>query len=506
MLCTFLLIGIIFAYLFHLFLPIHYVIVAIFIALAVLLIKEKAFNVVFLLAVIFLGIFLYGQGIIGDRLLENVGPTSMMRAKILKGPSLRGGYTQYEIEIINIFLGGQNRAIKVDKRANLNIYESSTEFFLDDFTRGDIIEVRNATIKKLLEDYKKDDVNGYELYLKSKGFEYIINTKSKDITKYNMDIKYTDILNISYRVKVYIEDYLDATLEFENSDILKSIIFGNQGYLSRDRLEIFSKTGTAHIMAVSGLHVGLMVLIADRLLRLLKIGKNNRLYLTTIILLFYSYIVYFPVSIVRAGAMYFLYVISYFLCRRYDSINALFFIAFIILIYNPISIFSVSFQLSFVATLSILMFGPILNSKLKNVLGFLAPLLSVTLAAQIGTLPIMAYHFNQVSLISLVTNMLIIPLIAPMLSVAFISISVGSVWFKLGFFINQITDNILNCIKWISVKSAAIPYASMEIGDIKFTYIFLYYAILVFIYFIYNKYNSQGSKKSESDSHMIVKA
>ena len=108
-------------------------------------------------------------------------------------------------------------------------------------------------------------------------------------------------------------------------------------------------------MAVSGLHVGLMAIVADKFLRLITIGKNKRLYLTMIILIFYGYMVYFPASIVRAGVMYLLYITAYFLHKRYDSVNALFFIGFMLLIRRPLIVHSISFQLSFMATLSILL-------------------------------------------------------------------------------------------------------------------------------------------------------
>ncbi len=487
-LCIFLFIGIMVSYLFNYFIPIYYVIFFVLLALISFLIYERAFNILFIFTIIILGVYLYGQSIIGDRLLEMFAPDSIMRVKVLREGSFRKGYNEYEIEIINIFVDEKNRGVKISQKAQLNIYQSSTEDFMP--TVGDIIEIKNAGVRKLLRDYEKNTTDGYELFLKSKGLEYILNVSAKDIAKTNINFKYIDILDKSYKAKIYLECFLDSTLDFENSNILKSIIFGNQGYLSRDKLDVFSKTGTAHIMAVSGLHVGLMVMVIDRFLKLLKIGKNKRLYFTMIVLIFYGYMVYFPVSIVRAGFMYLLYVIAYFLQRRYDSINSLFFIGFILLIYRPMTIFSISFQLSFMATLSILLLSPILNKKLNKIIGPLSSLVSITLAAQIGTLPIMAYHFNQISLISLITNLLIVPMISPMLSIAFVSILGGIISFKLGFLINRITNHLLNYINLIAIKCAAIPYGSFEINEIKPTYILGYYAILSIIYFLLYKKNS----------------
>ena len=469
------------SYLFSCFISIYYVIFFVLLALISLLVYEKAFNILFLFTVVILGIYLYGQSIIGDKLLEMSTSDSIMRVKILREAKLKKGYSEHEVEIINIFADKKSKGIKVGQKAQLNIFQSSTEDLM--LAVGDIIEIKNANIRKLMKDYEKDKINGYELFLKSRGLEYILNVNIENIAKIDMNFKCINIPDRSYRAKIYLEDFLDSTLDFENSDILKSIMFGNQGYLSNDRLDMFSRTGTAHIMAVSGLHVGLMVVVIDRFLKLVRVGRNKRLYLTIFILIFYGYMVYFPISIVRAGAMYLLYVAAYFLERRYDSINALFFIGFILLIYRPMTIFSISFQLSFMATLSILLLSPILNEKLNKIIGPLSSLLSVTLAAQIGTFPIMAYHFNQISLISLLTNLLIVPMISPMLSVAFFSILIGAISFRLGLFINKITNHLLNYINWITIKCSAIPYGNFRVDEIKFLYIFSYYILLGTIYF-----------------------
>ncbi|HZX21442.1 MAG TPA: ComEC/Rec2 family competence protein [Clostridia bacterium] len=491
-LCIFLFIGIMIAYLFDYSVSMHYIIFFVLLTLISFLIYERAFNALLMFTIVFLGIYLHGQSIAGNRLSEVLTPNSIMRVRILKEASYKRGYNEHEVEIINIFADEKGRGIKINQKAQLNIYQSPEEGPI--FTVGDIIQIRNAGIKGLLGNHQKDTTNGYELFLKSRGLEYILNANTKDITKIDINFKHIDILRGSHRAKVYLEDFLDSTLDFENSGILKSIVFGNQGYLSRDKLDLFSKTGTAHIMAVSGLHVGLMAIVMDRFLRLINIGKNNRLYLTMIILIFYGYMVYFPASIVRAGIMYLLYITAYFLQRRYDSINALFFIGFILLIYRPVIIHSISFQLSFMATLSILLLSPILNKKLDKIIGPLSPLVSVTLAAQIGTFPVMAYHFNQISLVSLATNLLIVPMISPILSITFVSILVGTISFRLGLLINRITDHLLNYINWVTVKCAIIPYGNLEVNEMKPAYIFSYYVILAIIYFLLCK---KGDLKEE---------
>lgn len=493
-LCIFLFGGILCAHILEYSISLSFVFYTLIISLFIFLFTEKGFVISILIITSILGCYAYNRSIIGDTLVTAAPKDVMINARILNEGSFEKGFNEYEVEIIDLYLEDSNKNIKVNKKSQLKIYESTTngaELLIDD-----IIEIRNSNITKVLERTSENELNSYELFLKSKGIEYILEADMESI-KINSTSNYrkNKFKQKSYKIKIYIEDFLDSTLDSENSDIAKSIVFGNQGYLSEKKLDIFSKTGTAHIMAVSGLHVGLIVIIIDNALKLIKVGRNRRLCLVILILIFYSYMVYFPVSIVRAGSMYALYVMAYFLNRRYDSINALFFIAFMLLIYRPLSIFSISFQLSFVATLSILLLSPIINKKLSKKIGFLAPLLAITLSAQIGTLPIMAYYFNQISVISLVTNLLIVPLLGPILSILFIGISVGLISFELGFFINQISNALLSYVNWISTKCAIIPYGSFEVNQIKFKYIACYYILIGAIYFLYKRKESKNLKE-----------
>ena len=157
-LCIFLFIGIMVSYSFSHFISIYYVIFFALLALVSLLVYEKAFNILFLFTVVALGVYLYGQSIIGDKLLETFTSDSIIRVKILKEANFKKGYSEHEAEIINIFADKKSKGIKVGQKAQLNIFQSSTE----DFTLavGDIIEIKNANIKKLMKDYEKDKING----------------------------------------------------------------------------------------------------------------------------------------------------------------------------------------------------------------------------------------------------------------------------------------------------------------------------------------------------------
>ena len=130
------------------------------------------------------------------------------------------------------------------------------------------------------------------------------------------------------------------------------------------------------------------------------------------VLAFYIVVTGGVASVIRASIMTWIYLFSRVISKKYDGISALSLAGLIILIPNPLLIFTASFQLSFLAAFSIILFySPILEYLLK--IRFMPPvigqLLAVTLAAQLGTLPISIFHFHQLSIISPITNLLIIP-------------------------------------------------------------------------------------------------
>lgn len=388
----------------------------------------------------------------------------------------QGRYVEYDVDILKLIK--TDGEITINEKTRLQLKNSNDlPVVLEPF---DIVTLRNVT---LIEDFDKRDLEGYQLYLRGKGLKAILQVDAKDLTKVD---KYptTNIINSSFRTRRYMEDFFDQSLPPIESSMLKSIVFGNQGYLDREILNLFSISGTAHIIAVSGLHVGVMVLLCHHLLEFLNLGKRKILLITMVTLFFYSAIVGFPVSIIRASSMYYLYVLGYFVERRYDAINSLMMMAFLLLLYNPLNIFSVSFQLSFAATLSILLFFPFVRSLLKVLPKYLQSLMAVTIAAQLGTIPIMIYHFNQLSLVAFIANIFIVPTLIPLLFTALTSVFISMFSISLASIINYLTHGLLAYIYWIVGQLSNLSIASIAVEGLRIYHMMAYYLILFAVYFM----------------------
>ncbi|NOG99153.1 MAG: DNA internalization-related competence protein ComEC/Rec2 [Ignavibacteriae bacterium] len=210
------------------------------------------------------------------------------------------------------------------------------------------------------------------------------------------------------------------------SGFLKGILLADRGEIDFSTREKFVNAGVVHILAVSGLHVGFIVLI------FIVISSRFNLYIrsaiTIIGLLAFLIITNSPASVVRASIMGVTLIITFLLNRKFNSYNALAIAALIILIIDPMELFNPGFQLSFSAVLSIVAIYPIFSRGIykfgiKNQwINKLLLFFSVSLAAQIGTLPFTILYFNKLSIIALFANLIVIPLVAIIVSTGIVTL------------------------------------------------------------------------------------
>jgi competence protein ComEC len=209
--------------------------------------------------------------------------------------------------------------------------------------------------------------------------------------------------------------------------LLKALIIGDRSEVSPETRAVFNRGGISHLLAISGLHIGMVAVLAFFAFRYL-LARSHRMLLGAWVtrgaalmsglpVLFYGLLAGMSPPTQRAVIMVMAFLVALLLEREHDTINTLAFAALAILIINPTALFEVSFQLSFVAVFAILYTLKKLPFVLKlrkgplTALKRLALFLLVSAAAILGTLPITLYYFNQTSLIGLLTNCLMGPLV-----------------------------------------------------------------------------------------------
>ena len=211
----------------------------------------------------------------------------------------------------------------------------------------------------------------------------------------------------------------------EYGSIAFGMLIGEKGYIDDVTVDTYSVSGLGHILAVSGLHIGFIVLVLAFILNKLKANRFVKLGVISVLLTLYCFIASFSSSVVRATIMCVVGLVADAFSQRRDTLNSLSLAVSVMLIIKPLYLFDVGFLMSVSAVYGIVLFSRSFDKFFNMFLPkFIAKPLSVSLSAQIGITPITLITFSSFSTYSVLTNLLLIPLI----TVAFIAISIAVIF------------------------------------------------------------------------------
>ncbi|MBZ0221063.1 MAG: DNA internalization-related competence protein ComEC/Rec2 [Candidatus Methylomirabilis sp.] len=313
-----------------------------------------------------------------------------------------------------------------------------------------------------------------------------------------------DVHRIRDRIGKFIES---SGLKY--SEALKALIISSRGGIEKELKDAFASTGTAHILSISGLHVGMVAAFCYGLFLLLMKRSEALLLavpaakaafaLSAAPVIFYGMLAGFPIPTQRAVIMVLAFILSFALGRGKDYLNTLALAAIIVMALAPYSVWDASFQLSFAAMAFIIILVPKMKSYLKDdqdkvrpggeetykmrSLAFLkkrvVPLILVTIAAGIGTSPILAWHFNRVSIVGLAANFVVVPLsgiVVPSLLVSAVLLPFSE---ALAFIPLKIADLVFSIIAGAARIFSSIPYASSWVAPPPLHEIAIFYALII---------------------------
>jgi competence protein ComEC len=360
----------------------------------------------------------------------------------------------------------------------------------------------------------------YERYMAFRGLCGSAYVRGKDITALPVRPSIMRLDGIE-SIRENLSRAIEQTEHTQVGEILKALIVGKREGLVSQTRETFQRAGIGHILAISGLHVGLVAaavygsafaLLAWIPLMLRKAWTRKGAALLSLIpVLWYGLLAGMSPSTQRAVIMVGVFMMTFWIEREHDPLNTLAVAAFVILLIDPPALFSASFQLSFMAVAAILFgfmelerplavpqkIGPFFWNKLVN-------LLKVSLFAFIGTLPLVMFYFDQLSLVGPLVNLLVVPVLGGVilpfgLGAAFLHPLLPEIA-GLGF---QLAATglmvLLAFIEWI----AAIPYAAVKTVTPSLMEIVAYY-IFIGAVWILNRSKSPLSADSMISSKRIL--
>lgn len=247
----------------------------------------------------------------------------------------------------------------------------------------------------------------YREYLKGKGAIYTLYSKDVEVIAQGKNV-----LSLLNRFSTMLNNLIDRFFKSDISSLLKGLILGNKSTIPDDVYKDFQRSGLAHLLAVSGGNVGVLCAFVEILFRrILKVyGKGVNFLIIGVIIVF-AVVTGMSASVVRASIMAAIFYAGRIIYRNPDTLNSLAVSSVLMLLVNPLFLFDIGFQLSFLSVLSIILFYKGIYeyfAKLKIPRG-VSSLIAVSISAQILILPLMAYYFSEVSVISFLTNIVAVP-------------------------------------------------------------------------------------------------
>jgi competence protein ComEC len=271
--------------------------------------------------------------------------------------------------------------------------------------------------------------------------------------------------------------------------ITQALLFGETGEMNKDTMKSFRELGVVHLLAISGLHVGLLFAFLHYFLLKMGITREASSWIGIVFLLCYIVLTGGSPSVVRASSMLIVLILSKKARGKLSVLESLSIVFLFIVIYEPFLVFNVGFQLSFIVSFSLV----ISSASILQASSTFKQMFTVTMVAQLSSFPVVIYHFYEFSLIGFLTNLLYVPLfsilILPMaIAVYLLTFIVSSGW---SMAIYQI---LLESIQWLSNTISSFPFSALVMGRPAFLFLLGY---LILIYFVFvgiekRKYLSGG--------------
>lgn len=276
------------------------------------------------------------------------------------------------------------------------------------------------------------------------------------------------------------EQYRKMGIEGKELGILSALTLGYREELNDDVQHSFSVSGAMHVLAVSGLHTGIVWGIVVWLLTLggwckplwEEKWKRWLLHMITIALIWvYAFVTGLSPSVMRSALMLSFWALSSLLDKQISRWNPLFAAAVIILIVNPLALWSVSFQLSFAAVAGIMLIGQKMQRSISlkgSVLQYVGGLLMVSVAAQIATMPLTMHYFGQTSNYFALTNLVVVPAAGILLVLGFSTLAMS--WCVIGEWLGVVTKwcvwQLREVVEWIEGLTGSTTQISLESGSV----------------------------------------
>ncbi len=333
----------------------------------------------------------------------------------------------------------------------------------------------------------------YRDFLQRKNIHYILSVKN------NTPVAVLEPARRGIKSQIYvfrkkIIQRIDPYLSTSELNLIQAILLGERSFIPRHIREIFIRTGTVHILAISGLHVGMISLLILTVLSVLNLPRKSIFVLSTILLGVYIILSGARPSVVRAGIMYIIVLGSHLFEREVRQIDTLSLAALVLLLLNPMNLFDIGFQMSFVCVAGIVVLSPKIQwllerplSRAKTRSGFVTGLIqsfAVSVAVALVIEMLVAYYFEIFTPVAVAANLLVVPLAMLVVYMGAGLMVFAFVWPPLAGLFAMMVKVSLNLMVGTAFLFSQLPGAYFYWRGLTLWNLIIYYFIIVMIFLV----------------------
>ena len=381
--------------------------------------------------------------------------------------------------------------LKIDKKQEVNLEYGDKIFITGEFQEP--------------QGMRNEGGFNYKEYLKSLNIYGSVKAKNIKVIEQN---KGNIFMNFTYKISDEIKENIEEFMGEKYSGLLIGLLLGDSSKIDENMEENFKITSLTHILAVSGAQVSYIIVAMYSLLKR-KIGIQKTRVVIIASLIFYMTLTGFSPSIVRAGIMGIILMISGLVFRKNDIINSIAISLFFMLVYNPFLLENVGLQLSYLGTIGIIGFNKTIILILKNIqirnrkwkykinrklillISKIKEILAVTMSASLAVVPVMIYHFNLFGTYFLITNLLASIIIGPITLLGTLLVIISFISINIVKILSYILKFLIDILLFISSFSK-LPISKIYIPTPTITFIIIIYLSLIISLFIYKVFHERN--------------
>ena len=458
--------------------------ILLFSVLAYKKIFSKTFAILLLLIFLLSGVYYNATAKKSDNLLK-LAPSKNITAtgRIISLPDKTlYGRTRFFFKVYSLEKNGKTEKI-INNKTIVNIYDNKRRF--EKLNIGDVIEITgNLNIPF---DSQNPSQFSYRNYLKDKKVFTTISSRGENYElKKDRNIFWSFIKNINLTRDKIIKKH-SQYLKSPNLELLGSIVFGDNAVGVPDSVtDSFVHSGLLHLLAASGLNVALIFGIWFFLLAKLNINYRVNILSGMAVILVYMLMTGLPPSITRAGIMLELALLAKLIDRKSEAMTLLAVVGAAMLLYNPLYIKDISFQLSFIVTFGLIFCAKLINHKFNLIPLWASSAVLIPLIAQMWVLGFQVFYFNNIAPYSVFANIIVLPLVGVISFCGFAGSIISLIPYTspLCFLLDKAVSPFLSAILLISNFCKKLPHSLEYLHQPSAFDVFIYYTIIFILFLI----------------------